>query len=329
MNRFFIVVIGVVVYMGISSPLALAATGSCTSLTQMLVYGDNGPQVLALQNYLYAIGYMSATPNGHFGPATLAAVKQFQSAHQISAIGTVGPLTRAAIERVSCIASSQNNLPSTTPPPTTNTTPTPPTTSTSLITAPRLGEILTTGKTYTVTWTGTSNGMGYTILLEGPNGVGAGYVAVGAFPNLSFTWKIGTVLSSNTPVAPGTYRLRIIDTIRGAQSVDRVSDSFTIAAAPLTINTVFPSTVPADDNTSVVLYGSGFTPGTSIYFDGLTYSTAHVSYASPDGRVLVFTVPSSISVGRHTFQAQATYTSSATTTTSGTAFMTITPPTSN
>lgn len=331
MKRFVLLFAGAAMYIAGNNYAAYAAAAPCTSLTQTLVYGDAGSQVLALQNYLYAIGFMSALPNGHFGPSTRAAVKQFQSTHGINAIGTAGPLTRAAITKASCSysLSSTSSTPtqpiaSTTPPQTISPV------SSSLVTAPRAGETLTIGKTYSIAWTGSANSMGYTILLENTGGVGAGYIAMGTFPDNTFVWKIGTILSSNTAIAPGTYRIRITDTIRGPQSIDRVSDPFIVSATPVSIRTVFPSTVPADNNTSVVLYGSGFTSGTAVYFDGLIGSSAaQVTYASPDGRVLIFTVPTSISTGRHTFQAISQYTSSATTTISETAFITITPPVNN
>ena len=65
--------------------------------TSFLEYGNNGDEVMALQLYLKALGFLSATPNGHFGPATQAAVKAFQAKHGISAVGYVGPATRAAL----------------------------------------------------------------------------------------------------------------------------------------------------------------------------------------------------------------------------------------
>lgn len=56
------------------------------------------PDVTELQKVLIAHGYLKiAAPTGYFGPATLAAVKQYQSANSISMTGFVGPLTRAAL----------------------------------------------------------------------------------------------------------------------------------------------------------------------------------------------------------------------------------------
>lgn len=70
---------------------------SSIHLTQYLVLGSTGEQVTILQQYLHNHGYLSINPTGYFGTATVNAVKAFQKAHNISQTGTVGPLTRAAI----------------------------------------------------------------------------------------------------------------------------------------------------------------------------------------------------------------------------------------
>jgi spore germination protein len=88
----------------LSPALAFAATRS-------LQYGMQGNDVKAMQATLVAKGYFSATPNGYFGPATLAAVKKFQCDQKIvcsgSSYGTVGPKTQAALSGSS--ASTQGN----------------------------------------------------------------------------------------------------------------------------------------------------------------------------------------------------------------------------
>jgi len=67
--------------------------------TKPLDYGSSGSEVLELQNRLKSVGYLKATPNGNYGPATLAAVKAFQRANGVSPLGNVGPATRAALNR--------------------------------------------------------------------------------------------------------------------------------------------------------------------------------------------------------------------------------------
>lgn len=84
-------------------PMVTSAQASgCISLTRDLAYGSTSSEVLRLQTFLKAEGYFSATPVARFGPATLAAVRDFQRAKGISTTGTVGPLTRAAIQSASC-----------------------------------------------------------------------------------------------------------------------------------------------------------------------------------------------------------------------------------
>lgn len=61
-----------------------------------LAYGMRGEYVRALQENLNKLGYSLAT-DGSFGPATLAAVKDYQSKKGLAVDGSVGPATKAAI----------------------------------------------------------------------------------------------------------------------------------------------------------------------------------------------------------------------------------------
>jgi peptidoglycan hydrolase-like protein with peptidoglycan-binding domain len=71
-------------------------------ITYSLSRGSEGVQVTVLQNFLNRAGYLSATPNGYFGPATTAAVRAFQASNGLSATGSVGPMTRNAINERMC-----------------------------------------------------------------------------------------------------------------------------------------------------------------------------------------------------------------------------------
>jgi hypothetical protein len=62
----------------------------------VLMLGDRGPEVTALQRRLSAAG-IAVSVDGQFGPGTRAAVIAFQSSHGLTADGTAGPLTRAAL----------------------------------------------------------------------------------------------------------------------------------------------------------------------------------------------------------------------------------------
>jgi len=72
-----------------------AATAA--AFTTDLEFGMDGADVLHLQNLMTTKGYMTATPNGHFGPATKAAVTAWQKASGLPATGYFGPLSRAKI----------------------------------------------------------------------------------------------------------------------------------------------------------------------------------------------------------------------------------------
>lgn len=65
--------------------------------TSFMGPGSSGEEVRQLQLKLTAGGYYSGAITAYFGPATETAVKQFQTAHGISALGYVGPSTRTAL----------------------------------------------------------------------------------------------------------------------------------------------------------------------------------------------------------------------------------------
>lgn len=65
--------------------------------TLFLQEGTSGSEVLELQKKLTSLGYFSGPLNGNFGPMTKAAVAAFQRAHGVSAVGYVGPSTRAML----------------------------------------------------------------------------------------------------------------------------------------------------------------------------------------------------------------------------------------
>jgi peptidoglycan hydrolase-like protein with peptidoglycan-binding domain len=78
--------------------------------------GAIGERVFAIQYLLNARGARLAT-DGHFGPATAAAVRAFQSRSHLSADGQVGPLTWSRLiiqvrqgNRGSAVSAVQHNL---------------------------------------------------------------------------------------------------------------------------------------------------------------------------------------------------------------------------
>lgn len=76
--------------------LALQGGAQAYTFTRDLYVGVSGADVTALQNYLKAGGYFTATPTGYFGPITRAAVAAWQAANGVSpASGYFGALSRA------------------------------------------------------------------------------------------------------------------------------------------------------------------------------------------------------------------------------------------
>lgn len=71
---------------------------NCPSLFRNLTVGLQGDDVTSLQDYLMTLGDLASGNNtGYFGSLTQQAVMQWQTAHGISAVGAVGPQTRAAM----------------------------------------------------------------------------------------------------------------------------------------------------------------------------------------------------------------------------------------
>jgi hypothetical protein len=83
-----------------------APTPACYALSSNLYFGLSdaftGGQVSQLQTFLSAQNYFSGPIIGRFGPLTLRAVINFQSAYGIPSTGFVGPLTRAKIQALTC-----------------------------------------------------------------------------------------------------------------------------------------------------------------------------------------------------------------------------------
>jgi peptidoglycan hydrolase-like protein with peptidoglycan-binding domain len=72
------------------------------AISRTLQVGSQNNDVYVLQQFLARAGYLYATPNGNFGPATKRAVKSFQQENYIRSTGIVGEQTRNALNERMC-----------------------------------------------------------------------------------------------------------------------------------------------------------------------------------------------------------------------------------
>lgn len=300
------------IYIGAMAALLLAASASahaaaCTRLTRDLSTGSNdstmGGQVRQLQEFLVSAGYLSAAPNGNFGPATTAAVKAYQAAKGLPSTGFVGSLTRFAIEYQSCSSTSSSGSNASGSQATESTgSNSGSSSSKGSITRPRAGEELVMGKTFTVKWAGVPKG-DYALVLEDSKGVTHGYIASYLSPSATeYVWNVGEVEvsgSNSTKRVPlDDYRIRLQSRSFGKSDSDAVSSTFRIGAPELAATTLLPTSIRADGKAVVALYGAGLF-GATIYLDEWYQNPVTVVYASPDGRLLVLSVPEGTAVGKH------------------------------
>ncbi len=93
-------------YYSYSTPLYVGGAGSsCVNLSSDLSYGSRGASVSQLQGFLVSQNYPGSGSwmvTGYFGPATLSALRNFQSTHGLPVTGMADASTRSAIASVSC-----------------------------------------------------------------------------------------------------------------------------------------------------------------------------------------------------------------------------------
>ena len=94
---------------------ATSAASLCLVIPSNLSIGTQSTTVTKLQDFLRLLGYLNSPSTGYYGALTSAAVKTFQTNVGLPAVGTVGPLTRAVLQKVSCIAGTAAPIPTTAP----------------------------------------------------------------------------------------------------------------------------------------------------------------------------------------------------------------------
>ncbi len=261
----------------------------CTQLTHGLAYGSRdyatGGDVTALQTFLSTQGLFSLTPTGFFGSITASAVTQFQATHGISAIGIVGPFTRAAIAQVSCNGAVV---------PPTNTAPT------IYNITPTSGP---TGTTVSVTGFGFTNDntihFGYGAIVHVPITSSIAIACTtdprchgGINQTLTFTvpnelnpvcrYSIPACMVATQMTQPGNYNISV-ENSSGTSNSMQFTVTASQTAAP-TISSISPSTGAI--GTTVTLAGSNFSSDSILYF-----GNGYVTPTSNTGNSMTFVVP--------------------------------------
>jgi peptidoglycan hydrolase-like protein with peptidoglycan-binding domain len=88
----------------VTTPIPATTTTSTTTssafvFTKALKLGSTGTEVIQLQQKLKTLGFYKGKIDGGYGAATEAAVKALQKAHKLTQIGSVGPQTRALLNK--------------------------------------------------------------------------------------------------------------------------------------------------------------------------------------------------------------------------------------
>lgn len=306
-----------------SSPIISNCLDLSYDLYQGLSDKANDKAVTNLQKFLKNNQYLSATPNGYFGPSTKSAVKAFQSKNNISSTGRVGPATRQVIRNMSCQANTNSasviEAVATPKPDRVNA-------SNMTVTNPSTGMVLRSENRTQVEWKNIPNAI-YDIKLEDKNGLSYGFVANSVSGN-SYNWEIGKVFSARTNseifVEPGSYRLALTSSNYRQDIPDQYSGLFSVLGRPLEIDSITPGSVSNSKDNSLVLYGRGFDSTTLVYyFNDNINRTIRPEFISTDGTIAVFKIPSQSITGQYNIYVYNTYSSGATSTPSNALNLTI------
>ena len=318
MKKLLVIILTVVVSVSFGVNITSAAS-RCTVLTKGLSLGSTNStsdsQVSLLQDFLYSGGYLSVSATGRYGNLTVSAVKKFQASHSIDAVGFVGPATRAAIQKETCVANTANNVTNST----INTasvisaipTYVAPVVENNLISSPPIGSQLTTGQKNTIQWASSDKPLTVRILLEDVNGGAAGHVSGSLSGSTNhYDWTIGNVSltgQQSAIVAPGKYRLRIVDESTFGSIFNIKSGIFSIVESQLTISRILPNQVPADDETTFVLFGTGFNKSTRLVVKQFYNWILVPQSVAPNGSYMVFTLPRFVPPGQYQLSVYNNY----------------------
>ena len=100
----------IVAFAGIIVTLIMPTTSNA-AIDVDLRFGAKGDKVRELQEFLIARGYLSGEATGNFYGLTQKAVKAYQTSEKLPSTGFVGPMTRAAIVKMSAAAAPTSAAP--------------------------------------------------------------------------------------------------------------------------------------------------------------------------------------------------------------------------
>jgi hypothetical protein len=165
-------------------------------------------------------------------------------------------------------------------------------------------------------------------MLEDINGLGAGHISQSITGDI-FEWKVGKVFSARTNsdiyVSPGIYRIKLTNSgFASASTPDQYSGLFTIIAKPISIASIMPSTISNADNSSAVIYGSGFDSTSMVHLNIFENDRIIKPYfVSNDGRIIVFNVDSGVYPNQYFITVNNMFESGATSTPSNSVSLTV------
>lgn len=282
-------------------------------LYQGLSDSISNESVIKLQRFLAGSGYLTASPNGYFGPATLSALKRFQNTYNINSTGRAGPQTRAKIKSLTCNSNTASVINAISTP-----RPVYPEIDRNTITvsSPTASSTLSTDSYERIVWKKIDRAI-YSISLEDQNGLGVGHVAQSISGN-EYNWNVGKVYSAKTNseifVKPGIYRIHITGVGYNNNVPDQYSGLFTIVGKPITIRNIIPSSISTSKMSYVAISGSGFDETSVVNLEVNGHKRViKPQYISPDGKIIVFGM-STVQNGQFWLSVYNTYDDGATST---------------
>jgi peptidoglycan hydrolase-like protein with peptidoglycan-binding domain len=297
-----------------------------------LYAGINGSDVKCLQNYLVEENFLKVTPTGYFGSSTKNAVARWQAAHDISASGYFGEVSRRTYGALAAnkpdVPTSEENAPTTRP-----TQPVycaqvmrqcsdgsyvgykpnsceyyacpvvvTPSNPWIIVTYPRGGETFYPGSVAQISWNSANLPTGATVDIGLTDASGQKGDNSDIAKNIANSGLYRWYIPSNW----ANYNRRVIVSVHTAPGTQ---STFGIAAGDIiwgatgisnnpTLSYITPTSVLAGQ--TVYVYGTNFDYATYVQFDGNYGAVVTPTITSPT--TLWFTVPTTMSAGSHDIQ---------------------------